>query len=190
MNGIYYKEGIYLVIDNDTQNDFCIFHYNNKSNNYKSKVSLYGGRISLSRYNYNSQDIRLSIDDIAVIKMETAKWSDGEVTYSIKRDLSFQEVVSHLNAIEVQGVDAFIQNYKQSINFLYSELKELNQKTESLLTSEQDDSKLKSLLSELANIRDLLFLVLPILFSLQTFMIAGLENEKVISVCQSIMDSL
>lgn len=184
MNGIYYKEGIYLVIDNDTQNDICIFHYN-----YKSKVSLYGGRISLSRYSNNS-GIRLSIDDIAVIKMNSAKWSDGVVRYSIERDLSFQEVVSHLNAIEVQGVDAFIQNYKQSINFLYSELKELNQKTESLLTSEQDDSKLKSLLSELAKIRDLLFLVLPILFSLQTFMIAGLENEKVISVCQSIMDSL
>jgi hypothetical protein len=184
MNGIYYKEGIYLVIDNDTQNDICIFHYN-----YKSKVSLYGGRISLSRYSNNS-GIRLSIDDVAVIKMNSAKWSDGVVRYSIERDLSFQEVVSHLNAIEVQGVDAFIQNYKQSINFLYSELKELNQKTESLLTSEQDDSKLKSLLSELAKIRDLLFLVLPILFSLQTFMIAGLENEKVISVCQSIMDSL
>lgn len=184
MNGIYYKEGIYLVIDNDTQNDICIFH-----DNYNSEVSLYGGRIRLSRY-YDNSSIRLSIDDIAVIKMETAKYSNGVERYSIERDLSFQEVVSHLNAIEVQGVDAFIQNYKQSINFLYSELKELNQKTESLLTSEQDDSKLKSLLSELAHIRDLLFLVLPILFSLQTFMIAGLENEKVISVCQSIMDSL
>lgn len=184
MNGIYYKEGVYVLIDNDNQNDICIFHFN-----YKSKVSLYGGRISLSRYSNNS-GIRLNIDNISVVKMDVTKWSDNSLTYSINKDLSFQEIVSHLNAIELNGVDAFIQNYKQSINFLYNELKELNQKTESLLNSQQDDNEIKNLLSELMKIRDLLFLVLAILFSLNTFMPAGLENEKVLSVCQSIIDSL
>ena len=100
------------------------------------------------------------------------------------------EIASHLNAIETNGVDAFLEHYKKSVEFLYTELKELNQKTESQLTIEQEDSKIKSLLVELTKIRDLLFSVLAILFSLNTYMSAGLENEKVISICQSVMDSL
>ena len=100
------------------------------------------------------------------------------------------EIASHLNAIETNGVDTFLEHYKKSVEFLYTELKELNQKTESQLTIEQEDSKIKSLLVELTKIRDLLFSVLAILFSLNTYMSAGLENEKVISICQSVMDSL
>ena len=104
--------------------------------------------------------------------------------------LLLSEIASHLNAIETNGVDAFFEHYKKSIEFLYGELKELNQKTESQLSIEREDSNIKILLSELTEIRDLLFSVLIILFSLNTYMSAGLENEKVISVFQSIMDSL
>ena len=174
MNGIYYKDGIYVLIDNDIQNDICFYHYENKTN-----VSLYGGRVEITGEDY--EWARIYIDGISIVKC---------VSKSIENRLNLFEIAAHLNAIEANGVDAFIQNYKESINFLYGELKELNQKAESQLSIEQEDSKIKNLLAELTKIRELLFSVLAILFSLYTCMSAGLENDKVISACQSVMDSL
>lgn len=174
MNGIYFKEGIYVAIDDGkSQNDICVYNY------HKDNVSLYGGRI---RIIYGGEEeANLYVDGISIIKISDDK---------IQSALLLSEIASHLNAIETNGVDAFLEHYKKSVEFLYTELKELNQKTESLLTIEQEDSKIKSLLVELTKIRDLLFSVLAILFSLNTYMSAGLENENVISVCQSVMDSL
>lgn len=174
MNGIYFKEGIYVAIDDGkSQNDICVYNY------HKNNVSLYGGRI---RITYSSEEeANLYVDGISIIKISDKK---------IQSALLLSEIASHLNAIETNGIDAFLVHYKKSVEFLYTELKELNQKTESQLTIEQEDSKIKSLLVELTKIRDLLFSVLAILFSLNTYMSAGLENEKVISICQSVMDSL
>lgn len=174
MNAIYFKEGVYIAIDDGkSQNDICVYNY------HKDNVSLYGGRI---RITYSSEEeANLYVDGISIIKISDKK---------IQSALLLSEIASHLNAIETNGVDAFLEHYKKSVEFLYTELKELNQKTESQLTIEQEDSKIKSLLVELTKIRDLLFSVLAILFSLNTYMSAGLENEKVISICQSVMDSL
>lgn len=174
MPGIYYKDGIYLLIDNDNVNDIYVYHGYNKR-----YVSLYGGRISIKFS--NSSRAFFYVDGISIINIR------GK---SIESDLSLSEITSHLNAIETNGVDAFLEHYKKNIEFLYCEIKEMDQKIESQLTIEQEDSIIKNLLSELGKIRDLLFGVLAILFSLNTHMPAGLENEKVISVCQSIMDSL
>lgn len=174
MNGIYFKEGIYVAIDDGkSQNDICVYNY------HKDNVSLYGGRIRIT-YS-NEEEAKLYVDGISIIKISDKKNQSA---------LLLSEIASHLNAIETNGVDAFLEHYKKSVEFLYTELKELNQKTESQLTIEQEDSKIKSLLVELTKIRDLLFSVLAILFSLNTYMSAGLENEKVISICQSVMDSL
>lgn len=174
MNGIYFKEGIYVAIDDGkSQNDICVYNY------HKDNVSLYGGRIRIIYY--GEEEAKLYVDGISIIKISDDK---------IQSALLLSEIASHLNAIETNGVDAFLEHYKKSVEFLYTELKELNQKTESLLTIEQEDSKIKSLLVELTKIRDLLFSVLAILFSLNTYMSAGLENENVISICQSVMDSL
>ena len=43
MNGIFFKDGIYVIIDNDTESDICVYHYN-----YKDNVTLYGGRININ----------------------------------------------------------------------------------------------------------------------------------------------
>ena len=174
MEGIYYKEGIYLLINNDTQNDICVYHYE-----FKDSVSLYGGRIKIT---YSDKvTAYLIVDGISIVNIKDKKMLEN---------LQLSEIASHLNAIEANGIDAFLQNYKKSIEFLYGELKEFNYKTESQLSVEHDDSKVKSLLLEIEKIRTLLFSVLAILFSLHTYMAAGLENDKVRSVCQSIMDSL
>jgi hypothetical protein len=173
MPGIYFKDGIYVLTDNDTENDICVYHYN------KYFVSLYGGRIEIKR-NY-SETAYLTIDGISITNIINKK---------ICEDIPLSIITSYLNAIETNGVDTFLENYKKSIEFLYGELKDLNQRTESQLSIEKEDSKIKSLLAELTKIRELLFSVLAILFSLYTYMSAGLENEKVISVYQSVMDSL
>lgn len=176
MNGIYFKEGIYVAIDDgQSQNDICVYNY------HKDNVSLYGGRIRITSSFSGEEEAKLYVDGISIIKISDKK---------IQNALLLSEIASHLNAIETNGVDTFLEHYKKSVEFLYTELKELNQKTESQLTIEQEDSKIKSLLVELTKIRDLLFSVLAILFSLNTHMSAGLENEKVISICQSVMDSL
>lgn len=174
MEGIYYKDGIYVLIDNDNENNICIYHYN-----YRDDVSLYAGRIKI-KYR-DKETAYLLIDGISIIRIE------GKSVYN---NLSLSGIVSYLNAIEANGVDAFLDHYKKSIEFLYEELKEMNQKIESQLSLEQEDSKINDFLSELQKVRNLLFSVLAILFNLYTYMSAGLENEKVRSVYQSIIDSL
>ena len=174
MRGIFYKDGIYVTIDNDKENDICIYHYS-----YKDNISLFGGRVEI-RYK-EKETAYLTVDGKPIVNI---------VDKSIKKDLPLAEITSHLNAIEANGVDAFIEHYKQSIDFAYDELKEFKKETEHQLSSENNESIIESLKSELKRLRDTLFGLFALLFSLRTFMSAGLENEKVISVCQSIMDSL
>ena len=179
MKLICYKDGVYTCIDSPNYEDYKI-SIHNINGNKESRVNLYGGRVFLDYYSSWEYPF-FSIDGISIIAIENK---------TIKYRFSQTVIASHLNAIETNGVDAFFEHYKKSIEFLYGELKELNQKTESQLSIEQEDSKIKSLLFELTKIRNLLFSVLAILFSLSTFMSASLENEKVVSICQSVIDSL
>lgn len=179
MVGICLKNGVYVLIDNDEENDSCIYHPE-----LKGLVTLLGGRVKINAkvdYSYDSENAFLTIDGISIIRLE----DKSKYEY-----LPISTIASHLNAIEANGVDAFLVNYKKSIEFLYGELKEIHHKTESQLTAENDDSKLKNLLFELDSIKNLLISVLALLFNLHTYLTAGLENEKVISTCQSIIDSL
>lgn len=184
MNGIYFKDGVYVIIENNTNNDLCIWH-----NSFKRNITIYGGRVSIKHDNYYD-NAKLKIDEILIVQNYYHKSINNNYSLEIVEYLPLSEIVSHLNAIEANGVDAFLENYKKSIEFFYEELKEMNQKTENLLTSEKDDSKIKDLLSDLERIRRMLLAVLSVLFGLYKHMTAGLENEKVISVYQSIMDSL
>ena len=173
MRGIYFKDGIYVTIDNDEEHDNCVYHYN-----YRYNVSLLGGRVEI-RY-LKEETAFLKVDGKPIVNI-----SDN----TVEKVLTLSEITSHLNAMATNGVDAFIEHYKQSVEFAYGELKELKKDTEFQLSSESNDSMIDSLKSELKKLKDILFAVFALLFSLHTFMSAGLENEKVISVCQSIIDS-
>lgn len=174
MSGIFYKKGIYVLVDSNDEHDNCVFRYG-----YKQYVELWGGRVVV-RGIYN-QLYYLAIDGIGIIDIQSN---------TKKTDLSLSQIVSHLNAIEANGVDAFLQNYKLSVEFVYDELKNICQMKTEQLALTQDDSKIKILLSELEKLNNLLLSILTLLFSLRANMLAELENEKVISVYQSIMDSL
>ncbi len=182
MNGIYYKEGIYVLIDSESKevSKSCIQHPE-----HKPEVNLFGNRVKIKRNPSASRYLyaQLEIGDVPIVRIYPGL--NKKVDY-----LTYEEIVAHLNAIEVHGVDAFIQNYKQNLNFVYNELQDLDKKTESLLNLEKEESTIKKLLDELSQIRKLLISVLVVLFNLNTYMSAGLENEKVLSVCQSIIDSL
>ena len=175
MKGIYYKEGIYVLIESDEEHNDCIYHYYNR----RDALSLFGGRVGVDNGN-SDNDADLTIDGISIINI----WDKNKTN-----QLSLSQIVSHLNAIETNGVDAFLRNYKQSVEFFYEELKNLNQMTAELLSSTKEDLQIKNLLLELEKIRGLLLAVLIILFFLKANMASCLENEKVISVCQSIMES-
>ena len=99
-------------------------------------------------------------------------------------------IAQHLNAIETYGVDAFMLHYKESIQSYYTELKEIRRILEFELSNEQDKSKIDKLLIEMKKLREMLFYVLAISFSLDKYMNAGLENEKIESVYQSIVDTM
>lgn len=174
MRGIYFKDGIYVTVDHNEENEICVYHYT-----YRDNVSLLGGRVEI-RYS-NEETAFLMVDGKPIVNI-----SD----YAVEKSLTLSEITSHLNAMATNGVNAFIEHYKQSIEFAYGELKELKKETEFQLSSESNDTMIDSLKSELKKLKDLLFGVFALLFSLHTFMSAGLENEKVISVCQSIIDSL
>lgn len=177
MRGIYFKDGIYVTIDNDEENDICVYHYN-----YRGNVSLLGGRVDIRYASYTAKETAfLKVDGKPIVNISEN---------AVEKALTVSEITSHLNAMATNGVDAFIEHYKQSIEFAYGELKELKKETEFQLSSESNDTMIDSLKSELKKLKDLLFAVFALLFSLHTFMSAGLENEKVISVCQSIIDSL
>ena len=177
MEGIYYKDGIYVLIEKDKVHDDCVYDCRRST-----KAFLFGGRVSIVHHDTDDDHYQYAffkIDGICIIEINNHYNS-----------ISLSQIVSHLNAIEANGVDAFLQNYKQSVEFLYEELKNLHQTTIEQLSEEQENSKIKNLLTELEKIRNLLLSVLIVLFNLKTCMAAGLENERVMSVVQSIMDTI
>lgn len=172
MVAIYFKDGVYVALDKvDKESEFYIT--NESKMNY-----LYGGRITIDSYSWRQWHI--DIDGIRIIKYEDI----------LTENFNINEVCAYLNAIEANGVDAFLENYKKSIEFLYTELKEREQKAETQLGVASDASAIQTLLSSLEKIRNRLFILLGMLFSLYTQMPAGLENEKVISVYQSLTNLL
>lgn len=183
MEGIYYQNGVYVLVDNVTMNDNCLFNYRTNTESL-----LYGGRIKIQTA--DTVNGYFFVDGIRIFEIYSLRYSDGSLSRYVDYHIDTATIVAHLNAIEANGVDAFKEHYKKSIQFLYEEVKEQLQKSELLLTAMQDDSKVEELLKEVRKIRDILFEVLVILFSLHTYMSAGLENEKVISAWQTVMDSL
>ncbi|HHT97304.1 MAG TPA: hypothetical protein GXZ90_05365 [Clostridiales bacterium] len=182
MEGIYYKNGVYVVIDNDKEHEDCVYHHENKS-----KAKLYGGRVEIRRYAtpYYShyETLLLDIDGISILKI-------SEYQASILKDLDIAIVTQYLNAIEANGVDAFMQHYKNSLELLQEDLQNLQEVKQSELTTLNESTSMRKINEEIEKIETLLYYLFSIIFTLRTFMSAGLENEKVISVYQSIMDTI
>lgn len=182
MKGIYYKDGVYLIIDHDGEHENCVYHRENKS-----KVILYGGRVEIRRYvtQYYSdyETLLLDIDGISILKI-------SEYQASILKDLDIEIVTQYLNAMEANGVDAFMQHYKKSLELLQKDLQNLQEVKQSELIALNERTSMRKINEEIEKIEKLLYYLFSIIFTLRTFMNAGLENEKVISVYQSIIETI
>lgn len=172
---IYFKDGVYVTVnDGSAKNDMYIYNYY-----HKDSASLYGGRVRLG---YGGSDnATLTIDGIPIVRIYKT---------DIDKDLPIEEITTHLNAIEANGVDAFLEHYKKSIEFLYDKLEEFRIKTIDEISNTKEETIAERLISELNKIRDSLFSLIAILFSLSKYMSAGLDNEKLNSVYQSVIDLL
>ncbi len=88
MDGIFYKDGVYVhfndhTIEVNTENDFCILRYHDKNKNL-----LYGGRVELE--NPNAGTI-LNVDGISVMTINnylntTHTLSYSEACFTLKRN--------------------------------------------------------------------------------------------------------
>lgn len=182
MDGIYYKDGVYVVIDNDAEHENCVYQYN-----YKDNETLYGGRIKIRYYNSEYKEAAyLIIDGIIIMKLNGLNFNDWE-TPNI---LCLSIISQYLNAIEANGVDAFMQHYKESLLLLQEDLLKLKQDNIEELSTLNDESLVKAVIEDIKKIKTLIYYIIGVVFTLRTFMSAGLENEKVISVYQSIIDTI
>ena len=182
MLGIYYKDGVYVLIDNDAKHENCIYHYD-----YRDKKLLYGGRISIK---YASTSLKetanLLIDGIEIIKLNVLSVDDKQTS----NILHLSTITLYLNAIEANGVDAFMQHYKESLVLLQEDLLKLKQDNIEELSTLNDESLIEAVKEEIKKIKALIYYIIGLVFTIRTFMSAGLENEKVISVYQSIMETI
>ena len=185
MKGIYYKDGVYVLIDNDEEHEDSIYHHE-----YRNNLTIYGGRVEVKKYTnsygYSNGDLVLKIDGILIFKI-------SEYATEFFNYLDIEIVTQHLNAIEVNGVNAFMQYYKKKLEVLQEDLQNLKEAKQSELTTMDENiynSSRGRIIEDLDKIGRMLYYLFSVIFTLGTLMNAGLENEKVISVYQSIMDTI
>ncbi|HHT97305.1 MAG TPA: hypothetical protein GXZ90_05370 [Clostridiales bacterium] len=187
MRGIYFKDGIYVLIENVYKPDYSIIEHDDcvLNNNKKRKQSLYGGIVNLEWPNGDREDVRISVNGVFLfIPMP----SYGG--HTVSDWLSISLVCQYLNSIEINGVDAFVENYKKDLEFLYNKLEELKNNREEQLSSLTDDSSIKDMQSKIRNIKTMLMSILIVLFTFNSYLSAGLENQKIATVCQLIVDTM
>lgn len=178
---VYYKNGIYLVIEREeiTREEFekdenIIVGYI-KWHDIRLRGSLYGGRVHLGYY-YSS--FYLKIDGIDIVN------NKGEFSLPLER------IVSYLNAVEANGVDAFLKNYKESLNTYYNELKASLSDFNNIDTSIISESQQKDITSAFMSKIEKISKLLGIIFLLNIWMPAALDNERVIETQESIIESI
>lgn len=176
MEGIYYKDGVYVLIDNDDKHENCIYHYN-----YRDNELLYGGRVRIKYSQHKTA--YFYIGGVEIVKLDTNN-------VAIEKSLELSSICNYLNAIEVHGVDAFLEHYKKTLEQLKSDLSALKNESMEELSTLRDESLIETVKKEIKKIKSLIYYIICVVFTISTFMNAGLENEKVISVYQSIIDTI
>ena len=98
MNGIYFKEGIYVAIDDGkSRNDICVYNY------HKDNVSLYGGRI---RITYSSEEeAKLYVDGISIIKIRDKIIESNEERKSLDIDRPLYAIYSFFKSEGIESIE-------------------------------------------------------------------------------------
>jgi hypothetical protein len=182
MERIILHDGIYVYIENDdltndsiANADECTLIIDNDRNTTWD-VFLYGGRVELYRY-WNSSTLRFSIDGITIKDIKPCYLNSGSDSYSygeMNNDLSFPKVTAFLNQIAHLGVDTFLENYKKNLEDFKAQMNEMATALENELKENEDSDKAQLL----QKVKNLIFSIIIILFSLSINMNAGLDNDQ------------
>ncbi|HHT97303.1 MAG TPA: hypothetical protein GXZ90_05360, partial [Clostridiales bacterium] len=169
---IYYKEGVFVLIKSIDKYDNCVYW-----NHFLIPASLYGGSV-IVKHNEKDEDMAfLLVNGVEIININTMKEGEKELS----KILHLSTIVQFLNAIEINGVEAFVQNYKESLEQLQVDLKDLKEEKESALPTLTEESLIEKVKKEIMNINNLLYCLIGLLFNCRLFITAGLENDKIIS---------
>lgn len=174
---IYYKEGVFVLIKSRDTYDNCAYY-----NHIAIPASLYGGSVIIKHNEKDEETSFLLVNGIEIVNINNLKEGDKEISTT----LHLSAIVQYLNAIEINGVEAFAQNYKESLEQLQVDLKDLKEEKESALPTLTEESLIEKVKKEIMNINNLLYCLIGLLFNCRLFITAGLENDKIISLCKSI----
>lgn len=133
--------------------------------------SLYGGRVKI---NFRGWMAYLTIDGITIYEIS---FTDDD--YPQKDDrVCVQQVVAYLNQIENLGVDAFLENYKNS-------LVQMKQDVENILKAQAYSGNERLI----AKCQRLLIFLITLICSLSINMNAGLTNQHYINAYETIVNT-
>jgi hypothetical protein len=181
MKRIILHDGIYVyTVNNDLTNDSianadeCTLIIDRYSNT--QDVSLYGGRVELHHSKYSSTLI-FRIDGITIKDIKPCYLDSDSDSYSygeMNNELSFPQVTAYLNQIAHLGVDTFLDNYKKNLEDFKAQMNEMATALENELKENEDSDKAQLL----QKVKNLIFSIIIILFSLSINMNAGLDNDQ------------
>jgi hypothetical protein len=191
MKRIILHDGIYVyTVNNDLTNDSianadeCTLIIDRYSNT--QDVSLYGGRVELHHSKYSSTLI-FRIDGITIKDIKPCYLDSDSDSYSygeMNNELSFPQVTAYLNQIAHLGVDTFLDNYKKNLEDFKAQMNEMATALENELKENEDSDKAQLL----QKVKNLIFNIIIILFSLSINMNAGLDNRQYVEAYEAIIE--
>ncbi len=173
MKCIYLKDGIYVTVDIDDVDNVSVGKA--IASRRIATELLFGGRVSLCNNGTKYSIYSIKIDGINICN------SEGDT------DIAIGKVVSYLNAIATNGVDAFLINYKKAVEQYYNDLKDLRQEISLGISSTKSSSNSELMLKSI--MKEMTFIV-SILFALNIWMPAALDNQKVIDILRKLFSKL
>jgi hypothetical protein len=135
----------------------------------------------------NGDGVGLTIDGINIIDIKEGKITSNNVSYTYGKrssDLSFPQVTAYLNQIEHLGVDTFLDNYKKNLEDFKAQMNEMATALENELKENEDSDKAQLL----QKVKNLIFNIIIILFSLSINMNAGLDNRQYVEAYEAIIE--
>jgi hypothetical protein len=190
MEGIILHDGIYVYIENDdltndsiANADKCTLIIDKDSDTWD--VFLYGGRVGLHSEDYST--LIFSIDGIIIQDIKPCYLQSGSDSYcygEMNNDLSFPKVTAYLNQIAHLGVDTFLDNYKKNLEDFKAQMNEMATALENELKENEDSDKAQLL----QKVKNLIFNIIIILFSLSINMNAGLDNRQYVEAYEAIIE--
>lgn len=148
----------------------------------KVETNLYGGRVNIYPVQGTwgvTNDVRLYVDGIPIITLG--------FHFDLTAIMSIELLNGHLNSIATNGVDAFLANYKKTLENHIPQIEKLIEKLTSMDSFEPNDEKEKArklIIKQIDDLKDLLNLLLVLGIHLPL----GFENDIAVELSNTIIN--